>query len=650
MPQWYFLHQRPGDTTREPIQGEFFSTEAISNTAEALVREGNQNSLDAGRESEKIRVRLFLSGADDATASAEAVKPYLTDAWPHFQAKQNGLRDIPAETEKCPYLVFEDFGTTGLSGNPLQWHKQEGVKNGFFTFFRAEGQSDKEQGDRGRWGVGKFVFPRSSRVSSFWAVTVRQEPKPRLMMGRAILKSHALGDQRFVPDGYFGEAQELEGGDRIIAPIEDTETIDAFCATFRLARENEPGLSIVVPWYDPEITQSALMRAVIEDYFFPILGGDLEVTVEGPDGKRVLTATTLVAEVEKLNGDLAAGMVPLIHLAAWARGLKPEEFVQLNQVSEKGPPKWTAALIPEAAVSGRREKFQKGERIALRVPFLVRPRDGVKTWSYFDVVIERDGTEHRERPVYIREGLIVSNVRPYRNSPGMRALVIAEHGPLATLLGDSENPAHTEWQRRSKNFENKYEHGDSNLGFVINSVSEIIRFITEADKEADKKILVDVFSLPAEPDDPDAITTKVKKTQGQKPDKKTLPPPPPPPPAALKRFRVEKVQGGFRIQPGDAEAPLPKRFDIRVAYEIRAGNPLRKYHPADFELDKSPISVTPKGMTLTFRPGDDKPGNEIEAEVTDRDFLLTVTGFDENRDVFVKVTVPQEDADGDQAA
>ncbi len=44
MAKWFFKKQRPGDTTREPIQGEFFSTEAISNTAEALVREGIQNS------------------------------------------------------------------------------------------------------------------------------------------------------------------------------------------------------------------------------------------------------------------------------------------------------------------------------------------------------------------------------------------------------------------------------------------------------------------------------------------------------------------------------------------------------------------------------------------------------------------------------
>ena len=62
MATWDFMLQRPGDTTRAPIQGEFFAAEAISNTATAPVREGNQNPPDAGRDGEKTRVRSCFSG------------------------------------------------------------------------------------------------------------------------------------------------------------------------------------------------------------------------------------------------------------------------------------------------------------------------------------------------------------------------------------------------------------------------------------------------------------------------------------------------------------------------------------------------------------------------------------------------------------
>jgi hypothetical protein len=70
---WYFRPLEVGETTRKPIQGEFFSTEAIRNFTEALVREGIQNSLDAGTES-PIRVRLFLASGNNAAPASRVAQ------------------------------------------------------------------------------------------------------------------------------------------------------------------------------------------------------------------------------------------------------------------------------------------------------------------------------------------------------------------------------------------------------------------------------------------------------------------------------------------------------------------------------------------------------------------------------------------------
>jgi hypothetical protein len=74
MSKWYFKELQPGDTTRDPIQGEFFATEAISNTAAALAREANQHTMNAGRDGEKNRVRIYLS--------APATRPPRPRRWP----------------------------------------------------------------------------------------------------------------------------------------------------------------------------------------------------------------------------------------------------------------------------------------------------------------------------------------------------------------------------------------------------------------------------------------------------------------------------------------------------------------------------------------------------------------------------------------
>jgi hypothetical protein len=89
---------------------------------------------------------------------------------------------------------------------------------------------------------------------------------------------------------------------------------------------------------------------------------------------------------------------------------------------------------------------------------------------------------------------------------------------------------------------------------------------------------------------------------------------------------------------------------VRVAYSIRSGNPLGKYHPADFKLEEAPISIASTGLTLTHCSGERQRTNELLADVNAGDFSLTITGFDENRDLFVRVTVPKEVSDDDQAA
>ncbi len=114
---WKFYQQQPTDPIHNPISGEFFSTEAVRNVAESLVRESIQNSLDARLEKpdgsrEIARVRIYLSEASGALPSSRAQR-WFGSLWPHVEAPSNGLRDHPRNSESCPFLVFEDFGTSG---------------------------------------------------------------------------------------------------------------------------------------------------------------------------------------------------------------------------------------------------------------------------------------------------------------------------------------------------------------------------------------------------------------------------------------------------------------------------------------------------------------------------------------------------------
>src|SRR5690554_2160695 len=140
MAHWLFRNPYPDEKRREAVQGEFFTSDSIRNEAQALVREGIQNSLDAAQkdqkgEAQKVHVRIYVSGASGAL-SWDRVEPYFGQAWPHFEAPENGVSEIgcPSKSEKCHFLLFEDFGTTGLNGDLQQINKPPRTEDNPFYF------------------------------------------------------------------------------------------------------------------------------------------------------------------------------------------------------------------------------------------------------------------------------------------------------------------------------------------------------------------------------------------------------------------------------------------------------------------------------------------------------------------------------------
>lgn len=634
---WQFNTMRPSDKAREPIQGEFFATDAISNPGEALVREGIQNSLDARCNDEKVMVRIRVSGVGSAVARS-AVAPFLVGLDEHLRAPGNGLRDIPADKDDCPVLVFEDFGTTGLTGDPAEWKPQSGSKNHFYHFFRAEGRSDKGEKDIGRWGVGKQVFPRSSRVNTVFGLTVRSDDRKKLLMGMAVLKSHDLNGTRYAPDGWLGCPAD-NGNEGLVLPIEDLSFIDQFIIAFDIQRGDAPGLTIVVPWCDLDLTDENLVRAVLRGYFWPILRGQLEVWIEAPEIKTILDTNSLESEIKKIGNDLEREISPLVDLAKWAGALDEDDFIRLECPDPSRAWQWSKALIPVDSVDDLRQRFDKGDKIALRVPVVVREQNKEPRETFFDVFMFRDGSEQGGRPVFIREGIIIPDVRAPRTR-GVRAIVSAQDGPIAAFLGDSENPAHTQWQHDGANFRGKYTSGKSDLEFVKRAVHEIINILCEQDKKEDRTLLVDLFAIAAPPEEQESRTRDRKKLEG----KGREPEEPVPPEPRLRPFIIDRIEGGFVVRNGDINgAPPPGGLLIRAAYHVRRGNPFKKYHPADFDFSQRMKTQFVGATALEMKE------NRLRVKIDSRDFRVEVVGFDPKRDVRVEVRRQEDDYAGPDA-
>jgi len=492
-PQWHFNARRACDRMRDSANDAFFTAESLENLSEALIREAIQNSLDAaqrdGSGSRQIRVRIAFQ-PKAAPAAREFLVGQFASVRENF-ARGIGVASVDAWLADCGYVVIEDFGTRGLTGDVNEYRLEYAEKNAFFSFFRAEGRSAKTGESLGRWGIGKQVFPTASRLHAMFGVTVRADAPNRVLMGSAVVRNHSVGGKDFQPDAWFGCREQ---DDNPVQPVTSAEFIDSFSSAFGLQRTNQTGLSVVVPSVDERVNTDDIRRGIVRSFFWPILLGELVVDLESPAKLWRIDAETLATHRELLPAAEAA----VIEFAGWAAFAKPEERTNLSDAAATKP-QWAQVgdqLLPEAKLEEIRSRLEKDQRIAIRIPVRVRPKfDGGQEEMSFFMVYLATCRDSGHRPIFLRDGIVITDVRSPLMS-GTRSLVVADDPPLAGLLGDAEGVNHTQWQKDSAKFHGRYVHGPYTIKFVSRSVFEIMQRLHAAETKGDPNLLLDIFYLP----------------------------------------------------------------------------------------------------------------------------------------------------------
>lgn len=640
--RWQFRKFRPGDRARNSQVEKFFHSDDVEGDTNAVVREGIQNSLDAalrdqasGLKSVNVRILFGKSNADQ-------LDPFISGLSPHLHAVHGKIPQIPALSGEFRYLVFEDFNTSGLKGDPDQWEPPEDNENAFFNFFRGEGVTSKTEHQRGRHGVGKMVFTIARKARVIFGVTATESSGP-MLMGTSTLIQHRVDGNAWHPDGWFGEIRETESSP-LVVPVRTPQVVEQFSDLFQLERESLPGLSVVVPWLVDSVTAEAAVLSVVKGFFWPILQNRLTVELISDDGKpAVINSGNLLSMAEAVSGTTHQTRNEIgesIDLAIWAKQLHPSQIV-VAALPPGNAQNWSDDLLTSEQVSLVRNTLAQGQSIALKLPVKVRQKTKKEAEeSELFVYLRPDAGCQDGKVQFVRDGLLISGVRS-RRCPGYRALVIIEDGPLATFLGDAENPSHTEWQK--ENLRDKYSFHDSCLKFVVQAVPAILKTLHQDHQTADQTLLLDLFSLPGEDTTWPPAKSGGKKPKGGGKNEPPNPLPPPPPP----RYSLQKTEGGFRVCKGHQDASLPEIIKLRVAYDVRKGNPLKKYTTDDFDFSGSQIGIALEGCRELERQT-----NSLKVDVEDEDFEIRMTGFDTNRDLHIKVDIstrPEEVIDGSQA-
>lgn len=452
--EWRFKQLTRNDTLQNASHLEFFHNEALQSAVDALAREDIQNRLDArGRNEPRVEVRYRLCGP----VAAGKHDKWFKGLAPHLAAPQikEELGVQPTLQRPLQWLVIEDFATTGLEGDPQCFQDPvggAGLRNDFFWFIRNVGRSGKKGGDRGRWGLGKIVYPAASQVRSFFAYTVRRSDQKRLLIGRSVLAVHHVAGHQHDSEGYFGRFDDAQHT-YFATPEFDAATLDGFAADFDLTRRtDQPGLSLVIPWPETDVTLDALIRSLVEHWFWVILDDRLVVRVSLPatGDDVVLAADTVEDVIRQRVGEATVEGQQLLRKLRFGRealAFDQKKIIALHACPSGSAPKWDAAeerFGSAEVVDDVRQRYHGGELLGFDVPVRVQRKDGTANEeSSFEVYLQRTDTGGQTVETFLRDGLTISG-QHYLREPGVLAIVKAgdvSDDALGTLLGDAENPA-----------------------------------------------------------------------------------------------------------------------------------------------------------------------------------------------------------------
>ena len=630
-PRWNFREVPPGIKNRNPVQDEFFNSSEALTEISSLVRESIQNSLDAADENLDLPVLLKFSIAE---ISKSTFGKYFRGLEEHVSSAIPGAASS-LQDENCRYLVVEDFNTSGLLGDSNKDQlsdNDEPSRNSYHYFVWAEGSSAKVEGSRGRWGIGKIVFPRLSNIKTFFVLSKRSESeapckKEKVLIGMSTLKGHTLTGKNFQPDGWWANYSTRED---VPIPVSN-EILNEFKLDWQLKRDSENGLSILIPFIPDFITKELIRDCIIRDYFIAIIQGLLEVEISDGNQTFLLNRENLRKECENLgeeerisNSKSRDEMLSLIDMVLEVES-KRENSIEL-QISLDFPNKWTSVSLDTSDADQAAILLDSGKTLHCRISTLVPTKNGGSNFDEFDLYVRR-AQDSRTCAIFSREGIVIPSANPFLIRDHL-VLIIVKSGPLANLLADAEGPAHEKWSEKTDKFRTNYpvSKGGQVLTFVRKAPSEVLFKIRGSGTEKDSTAFSSFFPLPGAQTIGALSHTKKSGVNGQASDVQLS--------LNLKRnetfFRVDDSPNGFAIRSvADNPSLIGRRILINVAYKVRSGDSFAKWEKEDFDLEEN----RPRLDGCVLR---DVLGNRIILEITGRKFKAIWGQFDPIRDLDIR--------------
>ena len=600
MAEWKFVRRQPNGIDQDLTQRDQFHNDEIG-LAEALVRETIQNSLDASSDTGNP-VRVRFSRRTVSGPAAKEIRNISMGLRDHLEAANIDTHILDGDS--VDILVIEDFETTGLTGEV-----NKSTPGGFKDFWRRLGGSEKHGRKGGRWGLGKLVFSTSSEIKSFFGLTIRENDDGPYFLGQSALKNHEIGADQYQWCGFYANHDEED----YQHPIADAEEVQNLADLLGITRTVEPGLSIAVIYVSPAITPDHLLKGVLKNYFFPIISGDLVVTIDSDE----INSKNFDSFVEKSG---LSSNVPIDFIRDVSR---EQKFAPDCEGEDVGidPSQPDEAYFSQEDLEKLRAKYISRKLIHVRLPLELTRKNGESLLRRFDLFLRRHDAEASPYVMFVRDRMVVpgEGSKVKSGMSNVSGAMIASDKDVVSFLGDAENPAHTGWNLRAEKLRPNWKKPEETLKSIRFALLNLYRLLDQEEERMDPDALRDFFSIP---------------DSGEIPGLGNEHPPVDSPPPGPRYYRISKRNDGVSIGPGPnaGELSLPKSVRVRIAFDMFGANPFNRHSPYDFDLRVPDVELESNGVEVEVTES-----NSIGVTIQDADFSINFSGFDPHRDLIVKI-------------
>jgi hypothetical protein len=407
---------------------------------ERLAREALQNSRDAVRKGQKLEATFRFLSLDGpkkkSLVDALALADLSTRSAFFALNKPNCLEGLQSP-KPIRALVVEDFGTTGLFGNPA--FRKSHLRR-LLLVLGDRGKTREGDHTGGSYGFGKAVYSVSSRIRTIVAYSRFDENADggvsARLLGCGYFRAYETKDgSEFNGLSVFGR---LEDGEAIAKPLENEAAHQAAKALgFAPRKSGQSGTSILILDPHPDLNAASLV-AGIETWWWPALADHaIDVSVYDEAGKRYVPR-------------------------AKRKDLQP--FVEAYQIATG-----VAHPIPKVQT---KSNFQKMDQIYLGDAGAVLIDESQ---------LAHTPPEDRESKVALIRGprMVVQYLKVGAQYPIVAGAYVASE-EIDQWLRTSEDPAHQVWDHTSPDLE---QHGDLSRLVVSAIPPRLKSFVAKFRKE-----------------------------------------------------------------------------------------------------------------------------------------------------------------------